>query len=89
MQSDDRKVTGAVFYTGKGNLETPEFRLKASAPCAVLLEKIDNTYEITVTDAEMNQELNEIIVSINDKQIAFPMLKGKDCGKPVTKMISL
>lgn len=89
IQSDDRKVTGAVFYTGKGNLETPEFRLKASAPCAVLLEKINNTYEVTVTDAEMNQKLNEIIVSINDKQIAFPMLKGKDCGKPVTKMISL
>lgn len=89
IQSDDRKVTGAVFYTGKGNLETPEFRLKVSAPCAVLLEKINNTYEITVTDAEMNQELNEIIVSINDKQIAFSMLKGKDCGKPVTKMISL
>jgi hypothetical protein len=89
VRSSDKNIIGVVFYTNDETLETRDLKLKASAPCAILIEKNNNEYNITVTDAEMNNKLDEIVISFNGKTISFPMLKGKDCGKPITKKCEL
>ena len=63
--------------------------LKVSAPCAVLIEKNNKGYLVSVTDAEMNKDLKEIIVTINGKSIPFAMPQGKECGKPISQMVNL
>ena len=89
VQSKDGNVIGAVFYSPNTEMKLGNTSLKASAPCAVLIEKEGNKYTVTVTDAEMNNELKEIIVTFNGKTFSFVMGHGKDCGKPVTQIISL
>jgi len=87
LQSTDKQIMGAVFYNNVASLETNDIKLSVSAPCAILLEKTKEDYIITVTDAEMNDALEEIVIVLNNKAIYFTMPKGKDCGKPVTKKI--
>jgi len=85
--SKDEKVIGAVFYSTKAEMKFGAHTLKASAPCAVLVEKETKGYTVTVTDAEMNSELKEIVLTLNGKAISFPMLQGKECGRPVSILV--
>lgn len=88
VQSKDEKVIGAVFYSPKAILKFGNNSLKVSAPCAVLIEKGNKGSAVTVTDAEMNNQLKEIIVTFNRKRISFAMPQGKECGKPVSQNIT-
>lgn len=55
-----------------------------SAPCTVLIEKDGLGGRISVTDATMNPDLKEIIVTYNGKRIPIQMPQGAFCGKTVT-----
>lgn len=80
VRSQDGKVLEAVFYQPGESLKSGETELTVSAPCVVL---IDND-KLTVTDAEMNQDLKEIVVTYNGKRISVEMPQAAFCGKPAT-----
>lgn len=88
---------GAAFYNPEKTLETSEGTIKVTAPCALLLEKDGNRCKLTVTDAEMNKDLNFITVkttlplqgkAVEDqaawREIKVQMPQGAMCGKPAT-----
>jgi len=88
---------GASFYNPEKTLKTVNGEISVSAPCAFLLEKIENQWKLTVTDAEMNKDLKYIEVRTNFplkgrnrrlegkwEVINVPMPQGKWCGKPST-----
>jgi hypothetical protein len=87
VRSIDKKITEAVIYNSSKSLESKDLKLKVSAPCVVLLENVGNDYVVSVTDANMNDALNEIVITINNKPFSFTMPKGKDSGRPVTKRL--
>ena len=89
VQSMDGKVIGAVFYSKNAIMKSGTTTLKVSAPCAVLIEKDSKGYVISVTDAEMNKDLKEIVVTLNGKSISFAMPQGKECGKPISQTVTL
>ena len=71
--------------------------ISVSAPCALLLEKIENGWKLSVTDAEMNKDLKSIKVkttlpvsgNLVTKEgkwnvIDVTMHQGAMCGKPAS-----
>ncbi|MFB9058102.1 polysaccharide lyase family 8 super-sandwich domain-containing protein [Mariniflexile ostreae] len=93
---------GASFYNPNKILKTKETQVKVSAPCALLLEKMDGYYKLSITDAEMNKNLKTITVKttlpiegdyvMKDgiwNIISVPMPQGKLCGKPAVVEISI
>jgi hypothetical protein len=96
------KVIGAVFYNKAAVLNAGSWKIKVTAPCAVLVEQKGDKLQVSVTDAAMNKNLKVINVLVtrkvsgkNVKQyknfsaIAVPMPEGELCGKPVTVEVSL
>ncbi|MFV0586313.1 polysaccharide lyase family 8 super-sandwich domain-containing protein [Bacteroides reticulotermitis] len=79
-QSKDEKVLEAVFYDSNEKLVSGKTELSVSAPCAVLVDD----GKLTVTDAAMNRDLKEIVVTYNGKRISVEMAQGAFCGKPAT-----
>ncbi|MFB9057037.1 polysaccharide lyase family 8 super-sandwich domain-containing protein [Mariniflexile ostreae] len=88
---------GASFYNPNATLKTKEGEISVSAPCALLLEKNNGYYELSLTDAEMNINLKSIEVKttlpITGEQVSkegkwhvvsVTMPQGKLCGKPTT-----
>ena len=82
VSSVDRNVLEAVFYNATTILKAKKLTLSVSAPCTVLIEKTGKGVSISVTDAEMNKQLKEIILTINGKKVPVSMPQGKFCGKP-------
>ena len=93
---------GASFYNPKEVLKVDGAEIFVSAPCALLLEKNEDNWHLTVTDAEMNKELKSIqvrtTIDISNDQfekdgkwnvIEVPMFQGKLCGKPSTVQLSM
>ena len=58
-------ITQAVFYDAKEILKTKDTTVSVSAPCAVMIKQSGKRLSIYVTDATMNPELKEIIVTVN------------------------
>lgn len=83
LQSTDGKVIEAVFYR-PSSFKAGKNKIQVSTPCTLLLEQKENGYTATVTDAEMNEDLRDIILTLNGKEIAVNMPQGELCGKPVT-----
>jgi len=93
-----KSIIGAVFYDPSETLKiTKNWELSVSAPSAILLEKIDNHYLLTVTDAEMNKDLTSITIKTtlkvsgenvtkenNSYSITINMPTGELLGKPKT-----
>lgn len=93
---------GASFYNPNKTLFTADEKIKVSAPCTLLFEKTADNWKLTVTDAEMNPELETIEVKttlpISGKAatkrgkwnvVSIPMHQGALCGKPSTVEVSL
>lgn len=98
----EETVIGAVFYKANGLMTSEQLRMSVSNPCAVLLEIENDKCKLTVTDPEMNKDLNQITIKTtlhlggDDIQsesgwniITFDMPQGKECGKPVTKELMI
>lgn len=87
IRTHKQNVTEAVFYDANSQLKAKGLTLKVSAPCAVLIEKNQKKQTITVTDATMNADLREIIVTLNGKTYPIALPQGMLCGKPATLTI--
>lgn len=84
VQTTDSRVTEAVFYNASVTLKLAGGSLSVSAPCALLIEQQGDSCFITVADAEMDKNRNEIVVTWKGKQIPVTMPQGQECGKPAT-----
>jgi hypothetical protein len=80
--SPDGKVVEAVFFDATATLNAPGHKIKVSAPCALLVEFEPDAVQVTVTDAEMNVQLNEITVHIDGRDIRVPLPVEPHRGKP-------
>jgi chondroitin AC lyase len=93
-------VTQAIVYNAESQVDTGQWKLKASSPCALMVEEIDNRITITVCDALMDPSLKGLSISTtlavegdhvrkdnegwNIVQIELP--QGQHCGSPVTSI---
>lgn len=84
LQSEDKKVVQAVFYSQKAVLEAKGVRLSTSEPVVVLVEDLGTEYKITLNDPTMNPGLRKIRLTLNEKQTDIEMPLQEYCGKPVT-----
>ena len=83
--SKDGNVLEAVFYQPVEKLTVNNGEaVVVSAPCVLLIEKEGATQRISVTDATMNRNLKEIVITYNGKRIPVAMPQGAFCGKTVT-----
>ncbi len=87
VQSTDKKVLEAVFYSAGETLKWQGIPVKVSAPCVLLVEKEGKGYKISVTDPTMNTQLKEMKVEIGNTSATIALPTGKDCGKSVTKVV--
>ena len=85
---NDLSVIQAVFYPGANKLRVNKNEISVSAPCALMIEKDKDQIFISVTDAQMDANLKEIIVTINNTKIPVPLPQGELCGKAANKLIS-
>ncbi|MGL5786580.1 MAG: polysaccharide lyase family 8 super-sandwich domain-containing protein [Bacteroidales bacterium] len=85
----NKNVVEAVFYPNADHLIFGKNKIKVSAPCALMIERNKEKVVLSVTDAEMNANLKEIVVSINGKQIRVSLPQGELCGKAASQAISL
>ncbi len=86
----DGTVVEAVFYNPEVGLETGAHSVRVSAPCAFMAEfESDGTVHLSVTDAEMNEDLNEIAVELDGKTILIPLPREPHRGKPATITVIL
>jgi len=85
----DEQIVGAVFYNPEAELEVGAFTIEVSAPCALLIEfNVDGVAYLTVTDAEMNVDLDEITVRVNNRKIVIPLPQEPHRGKPATMAVA-
>ena len=84
VESADKKVIEAVFYTTGETLKASRTTLSVSAPCTVLVEKQGEKTQITVTDALMDETCKEIIVTWNGQNVKCAMPQGERAGSPVS-----
>lgn len=82
-------VIQAVFYPGAKKLQAGKNEISVSAPCALMIEKVKDQIFISVTDAEMNPNLKELVVTINNTKIPVTLPQGELCGKAASKTLSL
>ncbi len=80
VENNNGEVVEAVFYKEGTGLKTSRGELSVSAPCVILIDKD----KLSVTDATMNPDCKEIIVSYGGKRITVAMPQGMLCGKSVT-----
>lgn len=85
---NDQNVIQAVFYPGANKLRVNKNEISVSAPCALMIEKDNDQIFISVTDAEMNTEIKELVVTINNTEIPVSLPQGELCGKAANKIIS-
>ena len=84
IESIDKKVIEAVFYHPNETLKASKDKVSVSTPCTVLIEKQDKKVQLTVTDALMDKECKEIMVTLNGQNIICKMPQGERSGAPVT-----
>lgn len=87
VQSADKKILEAVFYSADETVKWQGMSVKVSAPCVLLIEKEGTGYKISVTDPTMNTQLKEMKVEIGKNSAMIALPAGKDCGKSVTKVV--
>lgn len=89
IRSTDGQVVEAIFYDPSSSLKVGKLKLQVSAPCTLLLEQIADGYRATLTDAEMDVNRKEIVLTVNGRQVSVRMPQGKLCGKPVSVKVSI
>lgn len=73
VQSDDKHLLQAVFYPGNKGVKVDGNLLTVSAPCTLMIKEMNGKSLWTATDACMNPEVKEIVVSYRSKEIRIPM----------------
>ena len=80
----DKTVIQAVFYPGNKGLKYKDLSISVSEPAAVMVQKVDDKYKISVTEATMNPAIKSLIITINGKQYEVILPEGIRCGSSVT-----
>ena len=80
----DKTVIQAVFYPGNKGLKYKDLSISVSEPAAVMVQKVDGKYKISVTEATMNPAIKSLIITINGKQYEVILPEGIRCGSSVT-----
>ncbi|WP_316816103.1 polysaccharide lyase family 8 super-sandwich domain-containing protein [Pedobacter nyackensis] len=83
IQSVDKKVVEAVFYT-PGLLKAKGLDLSVSACAVVMIEDKGHIYQVTVNDPLMNPALRKIKLTLNSKSVEVDMPVQEYGGRPVT-----
>lgn len=89
VQSADKKILEAVFYSADETLKWQGMNVKVSNPCVLLIENTGKEYKISVTDPTMNVQLKNMKVELGKTTNTIELPTGKDCGKSVTKVCTL
>ena len=84
VRSLDKTVVQAVFYPGNKGLKYKGLSMSVSEPAAVMVQKTDGKYRISVTDATMNPAIKSLTITINGKQYEVTLPEGIRCGSSVT-----
>lgn len=85
----NKSVLEAVFYPNAKELKFEKNQISVSAPCALMIEVNNNQMTLSVTDAEMNADLKQLIVKINNIEIPVTMPQNEFCGKATSKTLSI
>ncbi len=85
IQSIDKRITEAVFYSANTKLVSKRLELSASAPCVVLIEEGKECI-LSVNDPLMNPNLKQLKLYLRNKELTIDMPQGELCGNPA-KMI--
>lgn len=86
VQSADKKILEAVFYSADETVKWQGMNVKVSNPCVLLIENNGKEYKISVTDPTMNVQLKNMKVELGKTSNTIELPTGKDCGKSVTKI---
>ena len=73
-----------VFYPGNKGLKYKGLSMSVSEPAAVMVQKTDGKYRISVTEATMNPAIKSLTITINGKQYEVTLPEGIRCGSSVT-----
>ncbi len=89
VQSVDNKIITAVFYDNNVALEASSKTITVSAPCTLMIEygKNDSELTISVTDARMNVNLNQITVTIDGKKYNVTLPVEPNRGRSASLII--
>ena len=87
VQSADKKVLEAVFYSAGETIKWGGKSVEVSAPCVLLVAKEKDGYKVSVTDPTMNTQLKNIEIKVGKVSSVISLPTGKDCGKSVTEVI--
>lgn len=89
VQSADKKILEAVFYSADETVKWQGMNVKVSNPCVLLIENNGKEYKISVTDPTMNVQLKNMKVELDKTSNTIELPTGKDCGKSVTKICTM
>lgn len=89
VQSADKKILEAVFYSADETVKWQGMNVKVSNPCVLLIENTGKEYKISVTDPTMDFQLKNMKVELGKTSNTIELPTGKDCGKSVTKICTL
>lgn len=89
VQSADKKILEAVFYSADETVKWQGMNVKVSNPCVLLIENNGKEYKISVTDPTMNVQLKNMKVELGKTSNTIELPTGKDCGKSVTKICTM
>ena len=89
VKSVDNKIITAVFYDKNSILKTPLKTITVSVPCTLMIEygKNNSGLTISVTDAQMNINLNQITVTIDGKKHNIKLPVEPNRGKSASLVI--
>ena len=73
VRSNDKCLLQVVFYPGNEGVKVGGSLLTVSAPCTLMMKETNGTRLWTVTDACMNPEVKEIVISYQNREIRIPM----------------
>lgn len=89
VQSADKKILEAVFYSADETVKWQGMNVKVSNPCVLLIENTGKEYKISVTDPTMDFQLKNMKVELGKTSNTIDLPTGKDCGKSVTKICTM
>lgn len=89
VQSADKKILEAVFYSADETVKWQGMNVKVSNPCVLLIENTGKEYKISVTDPTMDFQLKNMKVELGKTSNTIELPTGKDCGKSVTKICTM
>ena len=84
VRSLDDSLIQAVFYSDHSLLKAKGIRLSVSAPCALMIQENQNEYRVTVNDALLVNNLDNIELEFNGRNLSVSLPQGMYAGKGTT-----